>query len=196
MTAKKTTAKRTVKKATARKTTPPPARARMSGAKIIDQAGAPVDEVVAEDTVDEAAVMPSEDAPEADEAAPTALATIDLALSHRGNRTGKTHPVRVQRPTETQLVWFEAAAHRFDLAMEAWKEGAALGAGERGEVYNDALNAMNVFVATRLDRAWVSQAMASGILELDAVIEGIHQAKDVLDLNPTGASTGADIVVP
>jgi hypothetical protein len=189
-TPKKATVKRTVKKATARKTTPP-ARARMSGPAVIDQAGAPVDEVIADDTVDEA-----EGAAEVDDAAPAALATIDLALSHRGKRTGKTHPVRVQRPTETQLVWFEAAAHRFDLAMEAWKEGAALGAGERGEVYNDALNAMNVFVATRLDRAWVSQAMASGILELDAVIEGIHQAKDVLDLAPTGASAGADIVVP
>jgi hypothetical protein len=184
---KATPVKRTVKKATARKTTPP-ARARMSGPKVIDQGGAPVDEVVADDTV-------AEDAPEVDQA-PPALATIDLALSHRGKRTGATHPVRVQRPTETQLVWFEAAAHRFDLAMEAWKEGAALGAGERGEVYNDALNAMNVFVATRLDRAWVSQAMSSGILELDAVIDGIHQAKDVLDLAPTGASAGADIVVP
>lgn len=192
MTAKKTTVKKTVKKATARKTTPP-ARARMSGPKIIDQAGAPVDEDVADAPVDEA----PEAAPEVEaEQAPAALATIDLALSHRGKRTGATQPVRVQRPTETQLVWFEAAAHRFDLAMEAWKEGAALDNVERGEVYNDALNAMNVFVATRHDRAWISKAMAEGILELDAVIDGIHQAKDVLDLSPTGASAGADIVVP
>lgn len=190
-TAKKPAAKKVVKKATARKA--PAARARMSGPKIIDQAGAPVDEDVVEDVVDEPEAAPVD---EGAEETPAALATIDLALSQRGKRTGATHPVRVQRPTETQLVWFEAAAHRFDLAMEAWKEGASLGAGERGEVYNDALNAMNVFVATRLDRAWVSNAMASGILELDAVIEGIHQAKDVLDLAPQGASAGADIVVP
>jgi hypothetical protein len=181
VTAKKTAAKKTVKKA---------ARPRaLTEAEAVAVASEEVKRIITED----GATIGEDTATDEDTAA--ALPTVNLALSHRGTRTGATHPVRVHRPTETQLVWFEAAAHRFDLAMEAWKEGAALGAGERGEVYNDALNAMNVFVATRFDRMWVSQAMASGLLELDAVIEGIHQAKDVLDLAP-GAGTGADIVVP
>lgn len=187
------TPKKTAKKTTtarARKAAPPArVRARLASPSVIDEDGTPVASAPKAEETPEAP-------PQAEETPEPTLATIDLALSHRGKRTGQSHPVRVIRPTETQLVWFEAAAHRFDLAMEAWKEGADMGAGERGEVYNDALNAMNVFVATRHDRAWVSNAMASGILELDAVIEGIHQAKDVLDLAPAnGSAAGADIVV-
>lgn len=181
--AKKTTAKKVVKKASARKAAAPRPRA------VIDEDGAPVDDAAEVDTALEAADVPvDEDTDGAEQ-----QHTVDLALSRNGERTGAVHPLRVRRPTDTQLVWFEAAAHRFDLAMEAWKEGVTLAAAERGEVYNDALNAMNVFVATRHDRAWVSQAMASGILELDAVIEGIHAAKDVLGLGETTA--GADVVV-
>lgn len=174
--AKKATAKKVVKKATARTTTAAP---RQRPPRVVDEDGADVPLDVPE----------PEDAP-----AEAEVHTIDLALSSNGTRTGEVHPLRVRRPTDTQIVWFEAAAHRFDLAMEAWKEGVELAAGERGEVYSDALNAMNVFVATRYDRAWVSQAMASGVLELDAVIEGINLAKDALGL-AEGSEGGADIVV-
>lgn len=182
--AKKTTAKKVVKKASARKAAAPRPRT------VIDQDGAALEDVAEVD-----ARVAEVDAA-VDEGTDEALQhTVDIALSRGGERTGATHPLRVKRPTDTQLVWFEAAAHRFDLAMEAWKEGMTLEAAERGEVYNDALNAMNVFVATRHDRAWVSQAMASGILELDAVIEGIHAAKDVLGLGDANTAAGADVVV-
>lgn len=184
--AKKTTAKKVVKKASARKAAAAP-RPRT----VIDEDGAPVDDVAEVDAALEAADVPvDEDTDGAEQ-----QHTVDIALSRGGERTGATHPLRVRKPTDTQLVWFEAAAHRFDLAMEAWREGMTLEAGERGEVYNDALNAMNVFVATRHDRAWVSQAMASGIVELDAIIEGINAAKDVLGLGDANTAAGADVVV-
>lgn len=178
-TAKKAAVKKVVRKAAAR-------NSAAAAARVIDEDGA----AVADDVDAQIAAAPAEGTGEADNSGD--LQTITLALSYRGKRTGKTRLVRVHRPTDTQIVWFEAAAHRFDLVMEAWREGAELSAAERGEAYNDALNAMNVFVATRHDRAWIDQAMAAGVLELDALIEGINAAKDALGL---GEAAGADVVV-
>ncbi len=176
-TVKKTAAKKTT---TARKrtTTTPVNRAR-----VIDQDGAPATTKPAL-----AAAAKPEDA----------IKVVQVPLYRRGERTGKTRPVRVQRPTSTQVVWFEAAAHRFNLAIEAWGEGVEFTQDERGDVFGEVIAAFGVFLATRHDRAWVSSAMAEGILELDGLIEAIEQAKDVLGLAPeqgSNARAEADVVI-
>lgn len=176
-TVKKTTAKKTT---TARKrTTPAPA----NRARVIDQDGAPATTKPAL-----AAAAKPEDA----------IKVVQVPLYRRGERTGKTRPVRVQRPTSTQVVWFEAAAHRFNLAIEAWGEGIEFTQDERGDVFGEVISAFGVFLATRHDRAWVSSAMSEGILELDGLIEAIEQAKDVLGLAPEQGSNArpeADVVI-
>lgn len=123
---------------------------------------------------------------------------VDLALSNDGQRTGGTKRVQVRMPSDTQMMWFEATFYRFNLAMDAWKAGGSFGEAERGELYNDILDAVNVFVAAVHDREWISRAMARGLLEFDAIIEGIEAATRVLDLNTgqsSGAAGGADVVV-
>lgn len=174
--AKKTTA--------ARKRTPstPTNRARMTEAeaagtvaKIIDQEGAAAP-AVADDPI----------------------TTVEVPLSRRGTRTGETRTVRVQRPTSTQVVWFEAAARRFNLAIDAWGEGIEFTQNERGDVFGEVISAFGVFLATPYDRAWVSTAMAEGTLELDGLIEAIEQAKVALDLAPEQGSNKrpeADVVI-
>lgn len=182
-TVKKTTAKKTT--AARKRTTPAPAnRARMTepeavgaAAKIIDQDGA--------------AAGPKANTEDA-------IEIVQVPLYRRGKRTGKTRPLRVQRPTSTQVVWFEAAAHRFNLAIEAWGEGVEFTQDERGDVFGEVISAFGVFLATRHDRAWVSSAMSEGILELDGLIEAIEQAKDVLGLAPeqgSNARAEADVVI-
>lgn len=177
--AKKTTAARK------RTTTTPQNRARMNEgqavdavAKIIDQDGAT--------------------APAKDLKADDPIVTVNVPLSKRGERTGETRVVRVQRPTPTQVVWFEAAAHRFNLAIGAWKEGIEFTQSERGDVFGEVISAFGVFLATAYDRAWVSTAMAEGTLELDGLIEAIEQAKVALDLAPEQGSNArreADVVI-
>lgn len=178
--------KAVAKKTTARKrtTTPPTNRARMTEgeavgavAKIIDQEGA-------------AAAAPAE--------ADDPITTVEVPLSRRGKRTGETRKVRVQRPTSTQVVWFEAAARRFNLAIDAWGEGIEFTQNERGDVFGEVISAFGVFLATPYDRAWVSTAMAEGTLELDGLIEAIEQAKVALDLAPEQGSNKrpeADVVI-
>jgi hypothetical protein len=115
---------------------------------------------------------------------------IDLALA-----SGQTKRVQVRMPTETQQIWFEATVHRFTLAMDAWNQGAQFDEGERGELYNDILEAVNVFVANLNDRKWISTAMARGTLEFSAVLEGIDAATRVLDLQAGIGPGSADVVV-
>lgn len=121
---------------------------------------------------------------------------VDLALSSDGQRTGHTKRVQVRMPSDTQMMWFEATFHRFTLAMDAWNAGGTFAEAERGELYNDVLDAVNVFVANLHDRQWISRAMARRTLEFDAIIEGIDAAARALDL-PLGESVtgGADVVV-
>lgn len=121
---------------------------------------------------------------------------VDLALSDEGERTGEVKRVQVRMPSETQMMWFEATFHRFNLALDAQKAGGQFSEAERGEIYNDVLDAVNVFVASLHDRQWINKAMARGMLEFDAIIEGIAAAADVLGL-PTGEAIGrgADVVV-
>jgi hypothetical protein len=181
-TARKATAKKTTA-ARKRTTSTPQNRARMTEAeavttmaKVIDQDGA--------------------DAAKAPGAEP--VITVDVPLSRRGERTGKTRTVRVQRPTTTQVVWFEAAARRFNLAIDAWGEGIEFTQDERGDVFGEVISAFGVFLATGYDRAWVSTAMAEGTLELDGLIEAIEQAKVALDLDPEQGSNKrpeADVVI-
>jgi hypothetical protein len=124
--------------------------------------------------------------------------TIDVPLYRRGERTGQTRAVRVQRPTSTQVVWFEAAARRFNLALDAWSEGIEFTQAERGDVFGEVIAAFGVFLASDYDRAWVSDAMARGTLELDGLIEAIEQAKVALNLAPEQGSTArreADVVI-
>lgn len=164
-TVKKTTAKRTAKKATPRN----------PKTKVIDEGGV-------EDT--------SEAAGDGDIAA-----HVPMPLYRGGEPTGKHRKVPVRRPTETQMVVFEATAHRFNLAMEAWNDGAVFEADDRGELFNDLLSALNIFVATRYDRKWVASAMADGIVELAGVMEFIHHAKTALDLDVDGAASADGITV-
>jgi hypothetical protein len=120
---------------------------------------------------------------------------IDLALTRDGEPTGETKRVQVRMPTETQMLWFEATFHRFKLAMEAWQSGAQFSQDERGELYNDILEAVNVFVLQLHDRKWMSQAMARGVLEFGAIMTGIDDAARVLDLNLGASAESADVVV-
>lgn len=180
-TPRKTTAKR-APAARKRTTATPTNRARMTEgeavgavAKIIDQDGA---------------AAPAKDV--------EAFVTVNVPLSKRGERTGETRAVRVQRPTSTQVVWFEAAARRFNLAIDAWAEGIEFTQDERGDVFGEVISAFGVFLATAYDRAWVSTAMAEGTLELDGLIEAIEQAKVALGLDPEQGSNArreADIVI-
>lgn len=121
---------------------------------------------------------------------------IDLALSEEGERTGEYKRVQVRMPSETQMMWFEATFHRFNLALGAMKAGGQFSESERGEIYNDVLDAVNVFVANLHDRQWIGKAMARGMLEFDAIIEGISAAATALDM-PLGDAIGqgADVVV-
>jgi hypothetical protein len=124
--------------------------------------------------------------------------TVEVPLSRRGERTGQTKTLRVQRPTTTQVVWFEAAARRFNLAIDAWAEGIEFTDAERGDVFGEAIAAFGVFLATQYDRAWVSTAMAEGTLELDGLVEAIEQAKVALGLDPEQGSNArreADVVI-
>ena len=173
--------KAVAKKATAaRKRTTATPRNR---ARVIDPDGAPVDEPAT---------------PPASGADVEPAITVDVPLSKRGERTGEVRAVRVQRPTSTQVVWFEAAARRFNLAIEAWGEGIEFTKAERGDVFGEVISAFGVFLATQYDRAWVSTAMAEGTLELDGLIDAIEEAKVKLDLAPehgSNARPDADIVV-
>lgn len=179
-TVKKTTVKKTTTAARKRTASTPVNRARTAAA-------APV--VIDEDGTQ---------APAKDAKADDPIVTIDVPLSKRGERTGETRSVRIQRPTPTQVVWFEAAARRFNLAIEAWGEGIEFTQNERGDVFGEVISAFGVFIATAYDRAWVSTAMAEGTLELDGLIEAIEQAKLALDLAPEqGSNTRpeADVVI-
>lgn len=176
-TRKTTVAKKTT--TTARKRTTPTNRAQRADTdvKVIDQDGA------------EAPAPAEADDP---------ILTVEVPLSRRGERTGQTRKVRVQRPTPTQVVWFEAAARRFNLAIDAWGEGIEFTQNERGDVFGEVISAFGVFLATPYDRAWVSSAMAEGSLELDGLIEAIEQAKVVLGLDPEQGSNSrpeADVVI-
>lgn len=182
-TPRKAVAKKTT---TARKRTAsaPVNRARMTEAEAVGT----VAKIIYEDGAPAAAETPEVEA----------VVTVDVPLSKRGERTGETRSVRVQRPTSTQVVWFEAAARRFNLAIEAWGEGIEFTQNERGDVFGEVISAFGVFLATQYDRAWVSTAMAEGILELDGLIEAIEQAKVKLGLDPANGSNArpeADIVV-
>jgi hypothetical protein len=182
-TARKATAKKTTA-ARKRTTSTPTNRARMTEG---DAVGA-VAKIIHEDGT----TAPAKDT----EAEP--VITVDVPLSRRGERTGKTRTVRVQRPTTTQVVWFEAAARRFNLAIDAWGEGIEFTQDERGDVFGEVISAFGVFLATPYDRAWVSTAMAEGTLELDGLIEAIEQAKVALDLAPEQGSNKrpeADVVI-
>jgi hypothetical protein len=131
-------------------------------------------------------------------AATEPVITVEVPLSRRGERTGQTKTLRVQRPTTTQVVWFEAAARRFNLAIDAWAEGIEFTDAERGDVFGEAIAAFGVFLATQYDRAWVSTAMAEGTLELDGLVEAIEQAKVALGLDPEQGSNArreADVVI-
>lgn len=177
--AKKTTA--------ARKRTPsnPTNRARMTEREAVDTVAKIIDEN-------------GDLAPAKDEPADDPITTVEVPLSRRGKRTGETRTVRVQRPTSTQVVWFEAAARRFNLAIDAWGEGIEFTQNERGDVFGEVISAFGVFLATPYDRAWVSTAMAEGTLELDGLIEAIEQAKVALDLAPEQGSNArreADVVI-
>lgn len=125
---------------------------------------------------------------------------ITLALSEDGERTGRTKRLRARRPSDTQAVWFEAAFHRFNLAvaaiegLEPAEAAATFDLAERGELFNDLIDAVNVFVATGADRQWVSRAMARGTLEFDAVIEGITEAAEHAGIALTGGPA-ADVTV-
>jgi hypothetical protein len=179
-TVKKTTAKKTTTAARKRTASTPVNRARTAVA-------APV-------VIDEDGTA----APAKDVKADHPVVTIDVPLSKRGERTGEMRAVRIQRPTPTQVVWFEAAARRFNLAIEAWGEGIEFTQNERGDVFGEVISAFGVFLATAYDRAWVSTAMAEGTLELDGLIEAIEQAKVALDLAPEqGSNTRpeADVVI-
>lgn len=176
--AKKTTAARK------RTTVTPQNRARMTEGEAVNAVATIIDQ-------DGEAV-----APPAADADP--IITVDVPLSKRGERTGETRKVRVQRPTSTQVVWFEAAARRFNLAIDAWGEGIEFTQNERGDVFGEVISAFGVFLATQYDRAWVSTAMAEGILELDGLIEAIEQAKTALGLEPEKGSNRraeADVVI-
>lgn len=184
-TPRKTTAKKTTSAARKRTSSAPTNRARMTEgeavntvAKIIDQDGTAAPAKGAEAT--------------------EAIVTVDVPLYKRGERTGETRAVRVQRPTSTQVVWFEAAARRFNLAIDAWAEGIEFTQNERGDVFGEVISAFGVFLATQYDRAWVSTAMAEGTLELEGLIEAIEQAKVALGLEPDKGSNArreADIVI-
>lgn len=165
--AKKTVAKRAAKKATPRNPKDTP--------KVIDADGV-------EDT---------------SEAAGDAVIAghVPMPLYRGGEPTGRHRNVPVRRPTETQMVVFEATAHRFNLAMEAWQDGTTFDADGRGELFNDLLQAMNIFVATRYDRKWVASAMAEGIVELAGVMEFIENAKTTLGLDVDGEAAAADVTV-
>jgi hypothetical protein len=138
---------------------------------------------------------PATDAPAADSAEPAEPRFIDLALSRDGEPTGETKRVQVRMPTETQMLWFEATFHRFKLAMEAWQSGAQFSQDERGELYNDILDAVNVFVMQLHDRKWISTAMARGTLDFGAIMTGIDEAARVLDLDLGAPAQSADVVV-
>jgi hypothetical protein len=175
--AKKTTAARK------RTTATPQNRARMTEAEAVNAVATIIDQD------GEAAAPAAPDDP---------IVTVDVPLSKRGERTGETRKVRVQRPTSTQVVWFEAAARRFNLAIDAWGEGIEFTQNERGDVFGEVISAFGVFLATQYDRAWVSTAMAEGTLELDGLIEAIEQAKTVLGLEPENGSNRraeADVVI-
>lgn len=120
---------------------------------------------------------------------------IDLALTRDGEPTGETKRVQVRMPTETQMLWFEATFHRFKLAMEAWQTGAQFSQAERGELYNDVLDAVNVFVQQLHDRKWISTAMARGTLEFGAIMTGIDEAARALGLDLGAPAESADVVV-
>lgn len=120
---------------------------------------------------------------------------IDLALTRDGEPTGETKRVQVRMPTETQMLWFEATFHRFKLAMEAWQTGAQFSQAERGELYNDVLDAVNVFVQQLHDRKWISTAMARGTLEFGAIMTGIDEAARSLGLDLGAPAESADVVV-
>lgn len=120
---------------------------------------------------------------------------IDLALSDEQVRTGEHKRVQIRMPSETQQMWLEAAFHRFNLAMNAQGAGAQFSETERGEMYNDLLEAVNIFVAQLHDRQWISKAMARGMLEFDAIMEGIVAAADKLGLSMGEAAGAADVVV-
>lgn len=183
-TARKAAAKKTTA-ARKRTTSTPTNRARMTEAEAVDTAAKIIDE--------DGTAAPAKDAPDAEP-----IITVDVPLSKRGERTGKTRKVRVQRPTSTQVVWFEAAARRFNLAIDAWGEGIEFTQNERGDVFGEVISAFGVFLATQYDRAWVSTAMAEGTLELDGLIEAIEQAKVALGLDPEQGSNArreADVVI-
>lgn len=184
-TARKTTAKKTTTAARKRTTTTPQNRARTTEAEPVNAVAKIIDEDGAE--------APAKDAPDTEP-----IVTVDVPLSKRGERTGETRKVRVQRPTSTQVVWFEAAARRFNLAIDAWGEGIEFTQSERGDVFGEVISAFGVFLATQYDRAWVSTAMAEGTLELDGLIDAIEQAKVALDLAPEQGSNKrpeADVVI-
>ncbi len=136
---------------------------------------------------------PAETAPETE--APTEPTFIDLALSRDGEPTGETKRVQVRMPTDTQVLWFEATFHRFQLAMEAWQGGAQFSQTERGELYNDVLDALSVFVEHLHDRKWISTAMARGTLEFGAIMTGIDEAARALGLDLGAAAQKADVVI-
>lgn len=181
-TVRKTTAKKTTA-ARKRTTTTPQNRARMTEDEAVDAVATIIDQ-------DGANAAPPE--------AADPIITVDVPLSKRGERTGETRKIRVQRPTSTQVVWFEAAARRFNLAIDAWGEGIEFTQNERGDVFGEVISAFGVFLATQYDRNWVSTAMAEGTLELDGLIEAIEQAKTALGLEPEKGSNRraeADIVI-
>lgn len=118
---------------------------------------------------------------------------VALKLSRHGKPNGKTRTVRMRRPDDTQIIWFQAAGHRFDLAVDAWKDGVDFGIEERREVVNDMLLALQMFMTLPSDRLWLSQAMALGEIEMRAIYDGILEAQQLFGLDPD--TPAADVVI-